>query len=141
MVYADPLSSIVKKLRANTTLTALIPASHIHVGYPPDQPQQEAVYISQGYSLNDPILSSANQNKSIMMGVAQFHVDAFSAKSIEDADLIRRYSCEAALPSLTSAGIFSFKYTFDLHRWAQEYLLWWSNATLIASCREWIAEA
>jgi len=111
LVFESPLSSIVKKMRLNARLTALIPASRIHAGWIPDDPDKNpGVYVYPARSNLKQVVSSANQSAYVLTGPMRWQIDALSTESSEKAELIARAACEACLPSIKTAGLYGLNF-------------------------------
>lgn len=112
MVFENPLPSIVKKMRLNARLIALIPASRIHAGWIPDDPDKNpGIYVSPARSSLRQVISSANQSAYVLAGPTRWQVDALSTESIEKAELLARAACEACLPSIKAAGLYGLNFS------------------------------
>jgi hypothetical protein len=108
MVYADPLTSIVNKIKASARIIALTPPSRVHAGFMPDIPDiNRGIYVTTLNGTLNQIVSSGNQVNQVLQGNLRFQVDALSTESVENADLLAKTSCQVCLPSIPAAGIFS----------------------------------
>lgn len=139
MVFTDPTLAIVNKMRANSRLTALVPAGRIHMAFPRDDPDKPGIYVTPGIQINQQILSSANQTNQVFMGPGQWQIDAFSALSSEDATKLGRIACESVMPSVIAGGIFSLNYSFEFVTFDTDFLANRAAYTLQSQTREWIS--
>jgi hypothetical protein len=111
MAYESTLPAIVKKMRLNSRMLTLIAASRIHSGWIPDEPDKDGIYVTPLTGDLNQVVSSANQINHVLQGNLQWQIDALSNESIEKVDLLARAACEACLPSIKSAGLFSFNFS------------------------------
>jgi hypothetical protein len=109
-VLEDPVVAVIKKLRLNAVLTALIPASHIHSSYPNQGADVPGIYIFITKAVRKPIVSSGNQTEQIYNGPVRFQIDAYSSESEEMATTLGRIAAEAVGPSIVTAGLWCFDY-------------------------------
>jgi hypothetical protein len=108
MVYADPLTSIINKIKASSRIIALTPPSRIHSGFMPDIPDiNRGIYVTVLNGALNQIVSSGNQTNQTLQGRMHFQIDALSTESTEDADLLAKTACQVCLPSIVAAGIFN----------------------------------
>ncbi len=138
MVFLDPIATMVKKARANTTLTALVSASKIHEGYMPDTPDIKGVYLHSGRSPLKQIVSSSNQSNHVMTGPGRWQVDVLSNESASNATKIARTFCEAVMPSVPTAGLFVINYEERDTDWDTGYMCYRSTFRIECPYREWI---
>jgi len=111
MAYDAVLPAIVKKIRINTRLLTLTNASKIHAGWIPEKPDMNSVYVTPLKGNLSQTVSSANQSNYVLQGNLRFQIDALSNQGAEHADLLALAACEACLPSIKSAGLFSFNFS------------------------------
>jgi hypothetical protein len=138
MVYVATLPAIVKKMRLNSRLLALIAASKIHSGWIPESPDKDGIYVTPLRGNLNQTVSSANQTNHTLQGSMRWQVDALSNQSIEQADLLARAACEACLPSILTAGIFSLNFSIANISYDSGFMCYRATYRLETPCMEHI---
>ena len=138
MTFLEPIPTMIKKARANTTLTALIAPSRIHEGFMSDHPDIKGIYLHAPRSEMSQIVSSANQTNHVLVGPGRWQVDALSNESLSDASKLARTFCEAVMPSVTTAGLFVINYEERNTDWDTGFMCYRSTFRIDCPYREWI---
>jgi hypothetical protein len=139
--FEDPVTAIVRKLKSDATLLALLPASHIHSSYPDAASSNPSIYIFVVRVQRKPALSSGNQTDSVYNGTARFQIEAYDKDSLENAITLGRVACERAGPSLIVAGIWNFEYQMRGGDWDSTVNAFRATYFLDSSCTEWRGSA
>jgi hypothetical protein len=135
--FSDPVSSIVQKLRANTVLTTLLPASHIHSSYPDAANSNPSVYIFAVRLQRQPVVSSGNQTQQVYYGSSRFQIEAYSEESLDAAITLGRIAAESAGPCIIAAGLWNFSYEMRGGDWDSSVGAFRATYRLDSSCSEW----
>lgn len=137
VTFLEPTTEIIKKLRSDSILLARIPASNIHSAFPVDSVDNPGIYLTEGSSPMSQIVGSANRSSQILVGKAIWQLDCYSRQGTDQAKRIGLIACEALLPSIPTAGLFSLDYGFE--RVIKNTLFDCYEATYTLSCslREW----
>jgi len=138
MVFLAPIPTMVKKIRLNSRVTALIASSRVHEGFMPDSPDIPGVYIHSGRSPLRQIVSSANQTNNVMTGDGRWQLDALSNESASAATTLARVCCEAIMPSVPTAGLYVINYEERDANYDNGYLCHRSIFRIECPAREWI---
>jgi len=138
--FEDPVTAIIRKLKSDTTLLALLPASHIHSSYPDVANKNPSIYVFAVKLQRKPALGSGNQINSVYNGTARFQVEAYDDDSLENATTLGRVACERAGPSIVTAGIWNFEYEFKNGDWDSATNAYRATYFLDSSCTEWRAD-
>jgi hypothetical protein len=119
VVFLDPVSKIVAKLRANSDVTARVTSSKIHASYPhipasgTPNPDKPGIYVHQAISDLKPVYGSSNLTEPPRIGSADYQIDIFSEIGVEDAAEIGRLAYNAIGDNVQDGGLFSI-YVSDL---------------------------
>jgi hypothetical protein len=135
--FEDPVTAIIKKMRLNSTLIALLPASHIRSSYPDASNSNPSVYVFIVRTQRKPALSSANQATQVYTGPIKLQVEAYSVESQEASETLGRVACESVGPSITTAGLWCFSYEFRGSNWDATVNSFRSIYYLDSECTEW----
>jgi hypothetical protein len=135
--FEDPVIAIIKKMRLNSSLLSLLPASHIHSSYPNSENDNPSVYVFAVRIQRKPALSSANQTTQVYNGPIKLQVEAYSTESQEASETLGRVACEATGPSISTAGLWCFDYEFRGSDWDAAVESFRSIYHLNSECTEW----
>lgn len=113
--YDDPLSSMVNKIKANSYVRTLLPSyNNVFDQFMPENPTVPGIYITQFMGDEEPILGfNTTTNPLLLSNNSKWQLDALHNLSLEHAKKLGYTACRSLLPSITTAGLFSLKYSLD----------------------------
>jgi hypothetical protein len=137
VTFLEPTAEIIKKLRSDSILLARIPSSSIHSSFPNDTVDAPGIYLTEGSSPMEQIVGSASRSSQILVGKSLWQLDSYSKQSTDQAKRIGLIACEALLPSIPTAGLFSLNYTFERITKNKLFDAYEATYTLYCPLREW----